>query len=188
MLCVFLTAPNHLYRHLHRLGYSHRLGDEIPFRPTSKGSPQQRGVDLDLIIREARNLFYCFHSSCLMLSGNPDFARVGGDVSGAVHRFHCGMMQKRHLVFHIQHLLAINFSLTHPFEGSPQFCVYHSTIQSLALSALELRLEGFESLLGVPSRIGHHCDTVWNQYNILDAIDGFGRGFIVGFDLSTENR
>ena len=95
---VVLAGPDHLHRRVHRFRDTHRFGHEIGLEPPSEPAAQERRVDTDLFLRQARGLSSNLLRPGLILRWRPHFAAVGAHVSRAVHRLHRGVMKEGNFV------------------------------------------------------------------------------------------
>src|SRR6476646_867081 len=98
MLDVFLSTPYDFYRPIDLLCDRDGLGHAIYVKPAAKTATNQMIVDLNFFRGQSGNLGSGGLSPADHLISDPNLAAIRAYVSHAVHRFHCGMRQKRNFV------------------------------------------------------------------------------------------
>src|SRR6266545_7627919 len=84
VLDVFFAAPDELYRTVGLLGYAHGLLDEVDLEPATKPTAEDMIVHGHFFRRQAGYFGRDRLGSRLHLNPDPDLARLGSHVCGAV--------------------------------------------------------------------------------------------------------
>ena len=106
VLQVVLARPYDFHGRLDGPGGLHRVGDEVRFPAAAEATTEHGRVHGHLLGRHAGQLGREGLMAAGALGRDPQRHAVGGDLRGAIHRLHAGVLEERHLVDALDRLAA----------------------------------------------------------------------------------
>ena len=178
---VLFARPDDLDRPVDLLRDAHGLADIVHFEPPAETAADQVVVDDNLLERQPGHLRCDSLRAGNDLIADPDLARVGTNVHGAVHRLHRRMCEERHVVGRLKFrpLAQSLGDVAGRFRDRARFLARgDKAVQHIGRGHLGVRpfvprdVEDVEALLGGPHVVADDRDEIVENDDLADPRHG----------------